>query len=125
MDSICIAIGKTLLPEEKISFCLPYGYYFISCYEPVLKKNGQPGIRTCLKLRLFTPLLKCELCKKISTPKKIQSRYVIGYDYLCMGCWNKCRPIENKQNELDVLKKMRNKLRTLSTNHRVKKDEKI
>lgn len=41
-----------------------------------------------------TKLRQCERCKNWSTPKKIQYRYCCGFNYLCMGCWNKLKPVE-------------------------------
>ena len=57
-----------------------------------------------------TTLRECEVCGKRSTPKKVQYRYTLGFDYLCMGCWNKLRPLEARINEHREVNTLINKL---------------
>jgi len=67
----------------------------------------------------ITEIRRCELCGKISTPKKIQSRSDIFHwdserkDYtkknksmLCMGCYNKIKPLVYKKRDIDDLIKL-------------------
>ena len=66
----------------------------------------------------YTPLSKCDLCGKVSTPKKVNARNdCFNYELwkctpvLCTGCWNKVRPIARLHSELQELKSVGNKLR--------------
>ncbi len=71
----------------------------------------------------FTLLRECEHCGKVSTPKKIQTRYLCGLRYeiskpserwrgdykrmlpmLCMSCYNKARPYSDKLVENEELR---------------------
>lgn len=69
-----------------------------------------------------TELRKCDLCGKVSTPKKVQHRPLVWRwdkhknDYsdskstLCMGCWNKTRRLVERQEKLDELIKLQRKI---------------
>ena len=70
----------------------------------------------------FTLLRECEDCGKLSTPKKIQNRYLFGLQFeidkasercfhpknlhpmLCMSCYNKIKPYHNKLVENEELR---------------------
>jgi len=71
----------------------------------------------------YTELRECEHCGKVSTPKKVQRRYLFGLQFeferadrrrsecyekctptLCMGCYNKARPYHEKLSESDELR---------------------
>jgi hypothetical protein len=88
-------------------------------------KSGKLSKIPIIEHIYFTPLRECELCGKISTPKKIQYRTrCFGWgkenkhDYefkthgmLCMRCWNIVeRLICNKERQIKELNKLTNKL---------------
>ena len=71
----------------------------------------------------ITWLNTCEVCGKTSTPKKVHYRSGVSCwnyinmkefsptkDTLCMGCWNKLKPIVKRQNEAKEIKRLINKL---------------
>lgn len=72
-----------------------------------------------------TTLKNCDLCGRLSTPKKIVYRsYIYGWnqkdkndyltkskDYLCMGCWNKVRALVKKQNICDENRRLISKIK--------------
>ncbi len=79
--------------------------------------------RTSFIKNPVTVLRVCEHCGKMSTPKKIQQRYLWGFQFehdrpdryssecykkctptLCMGCYNKARPYSDKMNDADDLR---------------------
>lgn len=105
-EHIKYAIERTLSPVESLHSG------FIMGYKPRLLKDGRPSTkRFDSYFRYYTPLYICEICKKMSTPKHVNYKYRLGYDYLCMSCWNKLRPIEKKQEEVKEVKKLINKLK--------------
>ena len=57
-----------------------------------------------------TILKTCDCCGKVSTPKKIQYHYCMGFDDLCMSCWNKLKPLAKLNNEAREIKRLTNKL---------------
>lgn len=64
-----------------------------------------------------TDLVDCQLCGKRSTPKKVHYRSdVAGWnggldkDVLCTGCWNKLKPLVNKEREYFELRALTSKL---------------
>ena len=93
-----------------------------------VRKNGQMGTRVYLRLVYITPLNKCDLCGRISTPRNINYKTVTRYYsrqdekddvlskydslyYLCTSCWNKCERIGFKEKEHDELRRLINKLK--------------
>ncbi len=90
-------------------------------YTPRIKKNGKEGV--LLDDIRYTKLRKCELCGKISTPKKITLRFCVNgwdskYSYkfhmskimLCMGCLNKVRPVHKAKKEAERIKTLTGRL---------------
>jgi len=82
---------------------------------PYIKKNGEPGKNGYLNShRYFTYLNICDICGKMSTPKKINIRNNVwgwnkdnkhdylteNLDMLCMSCWNKVIKIKHKEKML-------------------------
>jgi hypothetical protein len=71
-----------------------------------------------------TKLVECELCGFRSTPKKVSHRGdTFGWNFesrkdyttktkstLCMGCWNKVRPIVKRQEEAEECRSIINKI---------------
>ena len=71
-----------------------------------------------------TILNTCFVCGKTSTPKKVQYRSKVhgwiddktynrkywDHAMLCMGCWNKVRPIEDRLWEAREIRRLTNKL---------------
>jgi hypothetical protein len=87
-------------------------------------KNGKFGKRfDCV---WYTPLRNCELCEVLGTRKKVHWRTgVYGWDtnlndkpesenarkaVLCMGCWNKVKPIAKAKKEALEIRYLTNKL---------------
>lgn len=74
-----------------------------------------------------TELITCELCGKLSTPKKVHSRSrcwgwnldrenygnpdIKEKSVLCCGCWNKVKPIVKRQEEADEMKRILNQFK--------------
>ena len=80
-------------------------------YEPVTRKDGKPGrrVRTCCAW--YTPVLTCEQCGRIATPRRVREREDLfdarimrarNYEPIvaCTACWNRLRPIFAAMNEL-------------------------
>jgi len=70
-----------------------------------------------------TILNECEICHKISTPKKIHERRTsVFYDRetynnkscLCMSCWNKAKSLEKRTREIEELKTLTYQLKKVS-----------
>lgn len=71
-----------------------------------------------------TSLNTCQVCGKVSTPKKVHCRNDVfrwnaesssdfttkNKDILCMGCWNKIRPLVSRQMSVNENRRMINKL---------------
>lgn len=85
-------------------------------YRKILKSGKVSDRWEWLPGNPYTPLHLCDLCSKISTPKKIQyrpmcykwdadnrKRYWEGRQsgILCMGCWNKVRHIVKREEEVE------------------------
>lgn len=79
-----------------------------------------------------TKLETCQLCGKTSTPKKVSHRIVIyrwnchdkkdwsceSKSVLCMGCWNKVRPLVEREDEADDMKRFINQVKKEISNER-------
>lgn len=84
-------------------------------------KNGNPRYFTYYPV---TWLRSCDCCNKISTPKRIQYRYLLGFDYLCMSCFGKMTPLIQAQRAITEAKKALTLLnRTLNENVRKTENE--
>lgn len=92
------------------------GYFFNTC-----KKGNMSFARAMFYRYPYTRVYYCELCGKAGDGKRIQSRYVYGWEYikkeegnsitiLCCGCWNKTKAIKNKHREALEIKRLSNKL---------------
>lgn len=92
-------------------------------------KNGKPGRRVHSVPVYYTPINCCDVCGTLVPPKKVCDRSgVWGWNFdgpkdyksksksmLCMGCWNKIRPLHKKAIEVDELRTLINRLnRTIS-----------
>lgn len=102
---------------------------------PRILKNGKFSKRWYSIPIYYTPLQNCELCGKLGTPRKVCYRNSAygwvgneGYEpleknTLCLGCWNKVRPIVEKQKELAANKKLLNKLLKVARDERRKNNQ--
>lgn len=96
-------------------------------WERYRRKDGTPG-RLIEGVTHYSPLFVCELCEKLGPKKKIQyrndcylyehrDRYRSGTPLLCMGCWNKIRPLVKRIREAQendkLIRKMKRELREL------------
>jgi hypothetical protein len=70
-----------------------------------------------------TILNECDICHKISTPKKIHERRTsVFYDRetynnkscLCMSCWNKAKSLEKRTKDIEELKTLTYQLKKVS-----------
>ena len=104
------------LKNETLTIYWPKAW--VSYYETNIKKNGKPGMRLDFRSRDVTPLMNCAMCHHLKTPRKIRTSFYLWYvaeqitkkNYyqyydaskcdLCIGCWNKVRAIEKKENKL-------------------------
>lgn len=107
-------------------------YRHYTLFYQVRLKNGAWSKRTYPEIIEFTPLNKCDICGKVSTPKKVNcrtdcyhwytnTRYDNGYNYmniLCMPCWNKVRSIMKKEEEAKEINSLYKKLKREITNER-------
>ena len=105
-----------------------YGYWYNTNKTESLKTKSKD-----YHPHWFTRLEQCEFCGRLSTPKKVQYRsdmhgwvlsgvdgkitriekYSIGSELttLCMGCWNKFRPIAKAYKESQEITKLINQLK--------------
>jgi len=87
------------------------------------RKDGKLGHWYQIPGPHYTVLNVCDVCGKISTPKKIHNRNdVFGWNFekndwstpaknmLCTGCWNKAAVIIHKRHDLDKCRCLLNKL---------------
>ena len=88
------------------------------------KKGNLSWCRAFFNKNPVINLNTCQLCGKVSTPKKVQTRIDCwGWnrenkkDYsfkskhmLCMSCWNKVKPIVNRKEESEELRLIINRL---------------
>ena len=113
---------------------------------PVIRKDGKYGKRWESRILSCTHLKECDLCGKVSTPKKVFSRadcsYCeparldirtlkkrrrenkwkirdIFYPVLCWGCRNKIYPLINEYHRLDEIMKLTRTLQKVSRNAKV------
>jgi hypothetical protein len=101
-------------------------------WRSVLKKNGKPGLRVEMVPIDCTVIYYCDVCGKVGPKKKVQQRNdVWGWNFdgpkdyktqsksmLCMGCWNKIRPLCVKQRKCDEMRTFINKLQRTISNER-------
>lgn len=94
------SLGRPLISEGEgeVHGRYAHHWYYYPC------KNGTRGRRIEFSLPC-TELRKCERCSFLSTPKKVSLRYDVATleshlsgtyvkaKMLCMGCWNKYRPL--------------------------------
>lgn len=83
------------------------------------KKNNLSRVRAFFVPNPSTMLAQCFICKKTSTPKKVNLR-VDCYNWdgsddeshwiLCCGCWNKVRPLVDKKWKANETNSLINKL---------------
>jgi len=124
------AMGYSSLSEilqRKEEYNYDYNYTILSedsfGYWVNFNKSRKFTRRTKYCRNDFTLLRECDHCGKVSTPKKIQQRYLFGYQYeidkpserwraehtklhpmLCMSCYNKARPYNDKLCENEELR---------------------
>lgn len=83
-----------------------------SCYvewQPVLRMDGKPGRRLEALVIPFCPLYECIACGRRGGSLHVQYRSMQDR-WLCMGCWNRLRPIERAQKAIDELGYLQRKL---------------
>lgn len=73
------------------------------------KKDGTLGRRIDYHSVPYCPLYECVACHVRSGGHRIQYRSMLA-KVLCMGCWNRLRPIEKAQDELNELGYLTRKL---------------
>ena len=97
------------------------GYWLNHC-----KKGNLSWKRAYYFDNPVTWLNTCDVCRKTSTPKKVHARHnVYGWDWdradkrcylieskymLCMGCWNKVRPIVARERDAYEIQRLINQL---------------
>lgn len=91
-------------------------------WEIIPRADGKPGKRTRLCHAWYTPLRACQLCGLLGTPKRVQYRsrchaITDGRAVLCMGCWNRIRPLAALQSAIGELQSLQRKLLREARNH--------
>jgi len=82
-----------------------------SIHEYVLrpKKDGTLGRRVDSQFTYYCPLYVCQACSRYGSGRQVQYRSMMDRT-LCMGCWNRLKPVERRQRQLDEIGLLQRKL---------------
>lgn len=83
------------------------------------RKDGKPGAWRYRPGPWYTPVLQCDLCGRMGTHRTVQTRWDCRpmNDFrwrvwtLCLGCWNRVRPLWAAYRKIEALRKLARKLR--------------
>ena len=120
--------GRLLWADESIHAKMSERIYD---YEGIPLKSGEVGKRLRTVHYLYCIVNQCDICGLISSKNKVRNRDdVFSWNFenkkdwwtepknmLCMGCWNKVKALQKRQQESEGLRRYINKL------HRTIKNE--